>query len=156
MMIQLFKLIPLLPVLCATLILPAQHLRAHCQIPCGIYDDHARVRMLLEDASTVKKATVLLSELAGKHDPQSLQQTVRWISNKELHAQNIIATISDYFLTQRVQPSQDDYTERLATHHAVIRAAMHAKQSADGTDADALIESIQALKVYYPEPTHTH
>ena len=26
---------------------------AHCQIPCGIYDDHARVQAMLEDAATI-------------------------------------------------------------------------------------------------------
>jgi len=122
---------------------------AHCQVPCGIYDDHARLQGMLEDAATVKKATVLLSELAGKTDPQSKNQTVRWVLNKETHAQNIISTISDYYLTQRVKPTQDDYTERLEKHHAVIIAAMKAKQNADGEFADALIESIETLNMYY-------
>ena len=51
--------------------------------------------------------------------------------NKEQHAQNIIDSISDYFLTQRVKASQEDYAERLQKHHAVIVAAMRAKQNAD-------------------------
>lgn len=29
---------------------------AHCQVPCGIYDDHARVAAMLEDAATVEKS----------------------------------------------------------------------------------------------------
>ena len=51
--------------------------------------------------------------------------------NKVTHAQNIIAPISDYFLTQRVKSSQEDYTDRLVKHHTVIVAAMKAKQNAD-------------------------
>ena len=132
---------------------------AHCQIPCGIYDDHARLQSMLEDAATIKKATTLLAELTDKTEPQSANQTTRWIFNKETHAQNIIATISDYFLTQRVKPSQVDYTERLVKHvkhHSVIIAAMKAKQNAASTFADALIERIEALEVYYPVPEHTH
>ena len=35
----------------------SQHVHSHCQIPCGIYDDHARYKSMLEDASTVEKAT---------------------------------------------------------------------------------------------------
>ena len=31
-------------------------LNAHCQVPCGIYDDHARVEAMAEDAATVIKA----------------------------------------------------------------------------------------------------
>ena len=133
-----------------------QIVQAHCQIPCGIYDDHARVHDMLEDAATIKKATVKLAELSGKEDGQSVNQAVRWVSNKESHAQNIIATISDYFLTQRVKPDQDDYSERLAKHHAVIIAAMKAKQSAASAHADALAKSIEALLDYYPEPNHTN
>jgi nickel superoxide dismutase len=66
----------------------------------------------------------------------------------------VIATISDYFLTQRVKPDQPDYAERLAKHHAVIVAAMKAKQNADTKYAEALKVSIEALAPYYPEHEH--
>lgn len=123
---------------------------AHCQIPCGIYDDHARVQRMLQDSQTVTKAVKLINELAGKTDAQSLNQMVRWIMNKETHAQNIISAISDYFLTQRVKASQADYTERLTKHHAVIIAAMKAKQNADQAHAAALEKAIMDLAPYYP------
>jgi len=124
---------------------------AHCQIPCGIYDDNARVQSMLEDAATVEKSANLIAELAGKSDAQSQNQLVRWVMNKESHAQKIISTINDYFLTQRVNPSQKDYAERLIKHHAVIIAAMKAKQNADVKYAITLKESISALLSYYPE-----
>ncbi len=127
---------------------------AHCQIPCGIYDDHARIRAMLEDAATVEKSARLIGELAGKTDAQSENQLVRWVINKETHAQKVIATISDYFLTQRVKPSQQDYVERLKNHHAVIIAAMKAKQNSHVEHAQALTQSIQALSAYYPEHKH--
>ena len=129
---------------------------AHCQVPCGIYDDPARVQSMLEDAATVEKAIAMLTNLAGKTDPQSLNQITRWVHNKELHAQKIIQTISDYFLTQRVKPAQEDYANRLARHHAVILSAMKAKQNSHSDVAKILKESIQALQVYYPAPQHSH
>ena len=89
------------------LVLP-QLAQAHCQIPCGIYDDHARVKSIGEDAATVEKSMRLIAELAGKSDAQSQNQLVRWVMNKEAHAQKIISSISDYFLTQRVKPDQKD------------------------------------------------
>ena len=134
-----------------SVLLLQQPAHAHCQIPCGIYDDHARVKSMLEDAATVDKSAKLIAELAGKSDAQSQNQLVRWVMNKEKHAQQIISTISDYFLTQRVKPSQKDYTERLLKHHAVIIAAMEAKQNADMKYAKNLKESIEALLSYYPE-----
>ena len=132
------------------LLLPPQGL-THCQVPCGIYDDAARVEAMLEDAATVEKATKLIGELAGKSDAQSQNQMVRWVVNKEQHAQKIISTISDYFLTQRVKTSQKDYSMRLAKHHAVIIAGMKAKQNADPKYATALKKSIEDLRTYYPE-----
>ncbi|KRP36997.1 MAG: superoxide dismutase [Opitutaceae bacterium BACL24 MAG-120322-bin51] len=125
---------------------------AHCQVPCGIYNDGARVESMLEDAATVAKATKMLAELDGKTDAQSINQSTRWVLNKEEHAQSIIDTISDYFLTQRVKAEQKDYTERLVKHHTVIVAAMKAKQNADSKYATALAESIEALTAYY----HVH
>ena len=136
------------------LLLTPQVSYAHCQIPCGIYDDHARVNALLEDAMTVEKSAREIEELAGKKDAQSLNQLVRWINNKELHAQKVITTISDYFLTQRIKPDMKDYEERLKKHHAVIVAAMKAKQNADVKFALALKKSIEALASYYPEHKH--
>lgn len=131
-------------------LLPTQG-HSHCQIPCGIYDDHARVQSMLEDAATVEKSATLIAELAGKTDAQSQNQLVRWVMNKEQHAQKIISTINDYFMTQRVKSSQKDYAERLAKHHAVIVAGMQAKQNADVTYAKALKASVEALVSYYPD-----
>ncbi len=137
----------------SSLVLP-QPTHAHCQIPCGIYDDYARVQSIHEDAATIEKSAKLITELAGKSDVQSQNQLVRWVMNKEKHAQKIISTISDYFLTQRVKPSQEDYAERLIKHHAVIIAAMKAKQNADVKYAKNLKESIDALSFYYLEHKH--
>ena len=127
---------------------------AHCQIPCGIYDDYARVQSMLEDADTVIKSADSIADLSGKSEAQSINQAARWIMNKEEHAQNIISTISNYFMTQRIKPSQEDYTERLTKHHAVIIAAMKAKQNADVAHAEVLKKSVEALSPYYPGHTH--
>lgn len=127
---------------------------AHCQIPCGIYDDSARVASMLEDVTTIRKSVSLIGELAAKSDPQSHNQRVRWIMNKETHAQNIIDTISDYFLTQRVKASQEDYAERLQKHHAVIVAAMQAKQNANMESVDNLMSAVEAVAPYYRKHEH--
>ncbi len=128
--------------------------RSHCQLPCGIYDDNARVQSMLEDADTIQKTVILIQDNSGKNDAQSNNQLARSIANKESHAQSIIDTISDYFLTQRVKPSQDDYAERLKKHHAVIVASMKAKQNSDSQHANELKETIIELREYYPNHTH--
>ena len=133
-----------------------QSAHAHCQIPCGIYNDNARVQSMIEDSVTVEKSMKLIADLAGKSDAQSQNQMVRWVMNKEKHAQNIISTISNYFLTQRVKPDQKDYAKRLIKHHAVIISAMKAKQNTDVKYSKTLKESIEALESYYPKPKHKH
>ncbi|MEM9399218.1 MAG: superoxide dismutase, Ni [Verrucomicrobiota bacterium] len=133
-----------------SLLTSVSQLQAHCQVPCGIYDDFARVQAMLEDADTVIKAAKLINELAGKTDAQSMNQINRWVMNKESHAQKIISTMGDYFLTQRVKPDAKDYQERLKNHHAVILAAMKAKQNADAKYGDELKNAIAVLEQYYP------
>ena len=56
------------------LFLQVQPAASHCQIPCGIYDDHAEVKAMLQDAETVEKSVRLINELAGKTDVQSQNQ----------------------------------------------------------------------------------
>ncbi|CCH47833.1 superoxide dismutase, Ni [Pseudodesulfovibrio piezophilus] len=148
-----FKSLSFIIFIAILLVLPSQAL-AHCQVPCGIYDDNARVEALLEDVATIRKAVTMLQELVDKTDIQSRQQFVRWVDNKEIHAQKIISTISDYFLTQRVKADQKDYVERLKKHHAVIVGAMKAKQNASIEPVDALEGYVKALLEYYPEHKH--
>ena len=148
------NLIKTFMVLAVSLIIYSPIAYSHCQIPCGIYDDHVRVKTMLEDVATARKAIDLIAELSKKSDMQSNNQIIRWVMSKESHAQNIISTISDYFLTQRVKSKQKDYIERLKKHHAVIVAAMKVKQNADMSYVDALEAGIEALLPYYPEHKH--
>ena len=130
--------------------------RAHCQVPCGIYGDHARVHAMLEDVTTIHKAIDMLSSLAGKTDAQSANQRVRWVTAKETHAERIIRVIADYFLTQRVKPKSpkdrdySTYIAMLTDHHKVMIAAMKAKQKADKPAADALRASVKRLEKWWP------
>ena len=59
-------------------------------------------------------------------------------------------TISNYFLTQRVKPSAEDYLLRLREHHRVILLSMKVKQKADAEVAEDLRQAVEALSKYYP------
>ncbi|HNO77946.1 MAG TPA: superoxide dismutase [Ni] [Phycisphaerae bacterium] len=124
---------------------------AHCQVPCGIYDDAARVTRMKEDATTIEKAIKNINELSGQHDAQALNQAVRWVNTKEEHASHIIEVISQYFMAQRVKPvakgadGYDAYVESLTKYHAVMVAAMKTKQQANQEAVDALKSAIEAL-----------
>lgn len=109
-----------------------------------------------EDATTIRKATVQTTGLAsGVTDPQSLNQATRWINTKDDHANKIIFTMGDYFLAQRVVPVErgaagyEAYLEKLAAHHAVMRAAMKTKQVLDPAACDKLDDALHTLGHVY-------
>ena len=128
---------------------------AHCQVPCGIYDDAARVKHLKEDATTIAKAIANINDLVGKQGAHAFNQAARWVATKEAHASNIIRTVSEYFLTQKVKPvapgsdGYDVYLKKLADHHAVMVAAMKVKQSADPATVATLDKAIDKLATHY-------
>ena len=128
---------------------------AHCQVPCGIYDDAARIKRLHEDATTIGKAMAEMAKLAGGHDAQALNQGARWVATKEAHASHVIQVVSEYFLTQKVKPvaacadGYDAYLAKLADHHAVMVAAMKTKQNAAASYAEKLHAAIEAMAKHY-------
>ncbi len=127
---------------------------AHCQVPCGIYDDHARVHSMLEDVTTIEKAVAQIAGLSGKHDAQSQNQLVRWIQTKEAHASNIITVTAEYFLAQKIKATADTdkaYVSQLITCHRLMRAAMKAKQTVDPKVVGELRKAVQALGHLYPK-----
>ena len=134
---------------------------AHCQVPCGIYDDAARFDRMYEDAATIEKAMVQMQDLAGKNDAQSANQLTRWIITKEAHASNIITTVSEYFLTQKVKPVASDdeghaaFLIKLEDHHRVMNAAMKAKQNSDPEVVGALRAALDWMGKHY-DLKHSH
>jgi len=126
--------------------------RGHCQVPCGIFDDPAKVAEMQQDAATIRKAQVQIAELAGG-DGAGLNQAMRWINTKEEHASKIIGTVSEYMLAQRVKPelfdSDGDYADALKAHHAVMTAAVKTKQVLDAGAADALDHALSDLAGMY-------
>jgi len=137
----------------------------HCQVPCGIFDDPAMVAQMKEDAATIRKAMVKSEELHAstikellerKQSLNDINQITRWIMTKEEHCSKIITTISEYCLCQRVKKdvfaSVGDYTDALQAHHAVMQAAMKAKQTMDVAAVDNLDHAIgDFAKMYTKE-----
>lgn len=140
----------------AFVIVSSRQVDAHCQVPCGIYDDHARIHGMLEDVTTITKAITQIEELSKKMNALNLNQATRWIATKEEHASRIITTVAEYFLTQKVKdvapgtPDYQDYLNRLASHHRVMRAAMKTKQTVSPEAANALKAAVEELGKLYP------
>jgi len=123
---------------------------AHCQVPCGIYDDQMRIHMMEEHVTTITKAMTQLE--AG----QNANQTTRWVMNKEKHAQEIIEIASNYFLAQRIKEDMDDYDKNLKALHQIIVYSMKCKQTTDVANAQKLSEAIHTLEHTYMGEKHQH
>jgi nickel superoxide dismutase len=111
-------------------------LLAHCQMPCGIYNDAARIIQIQEDFSTIQKAMTKIKELSQQQDATSMNQLTRWIITKEDHASKIQKVVSDYFLTQRIKAKTegsefDTYVKQTTTLHQILVSAMKCKQTID-------------------------
>jgi len=132
------------------LLLIAPNVSAHCEIPCGIYDDEMRVKMMYEHVTTITKAMKQIE--SGQNDNQS----TRWVMNKEKHAEEIIEIVSDYFLAQRIKEGMDNYETNLKTLHQIIVYSMKCKQTTDVANAQKLNEAIHALEHTYFGEKHEH
>jgi nickel superoxide dismutase len=126
-----------------------QYAWSHCQVPCGVYGDSARFTQMLEDQTTIAKAIDQISDLAGKKDVKSANQLNRWVAAKEDHASKIQKIIAEYFLSQRIKSSSDNYDGLLKGAHTVMVAAMRCKQGVDAKSADYLKASIEGFQMVY-------
>ena len=138
---------------------------AHCQIPCGIYDDELRVQLIEEHITTVEKSMNQIIAL-GSAESTDYNQLVRWVGNKETHAQEIQDIVTAYFMAQRIKPpkNQDDedevnqYLHKLALLHHIQVHAMKAKQSTDLEQIETLRELVAKFRKAYfgEEAAHKH
>jgi nickel superoxide dismutase len=137
---------------------------AHCQIPCGIYDDELRVKLIEEDITTIEKSMKEIVSLSGQ-TPVNYNQVVRWVMNKEEHADKLMELVSDYFLAQRVKAptatSGDEYqayVTKLALLHQMTVTAMKCKQTTDLANVEALRSQVAKFRTAYfgAEAGQTH
>ena len=122
---------------------------AHCQIPCGIYDDASRIILIKENFQTIKKSMDQIERLSDLSDPLSKNQTTRWIFTKEYHAQDIQDIISEYFLTQRIKESDKEYTKKLEHLHKLLFIAMKCKQTINTSYIDESNSLIDYFSILY-------
>ena len=135
----------------------AQFAFSHCEIPCGIYDDEARFNQIAEDITTVEKSMNQINELSQAGD-KNYNQIVRWVVNKDDHAQKIQDTVAQYFLTQRIKPvdgadadGKMTYYKKLELCHNMIVQAMKAKQTTDLEHVKQLNSLLENFREVYFE-----
>lgn len=128
---------------------------AHCEIPCGIYGDEMRFEMIKEHITTIEKSVQMILELA-KEAEENNNQIVRWVINKEEHANHIQEIVSQYFLTQRVKVADmknrdayQKYVKQVVLLHQMLVYAMKTKQSVDLSNVERLRTLLEEFEGVY-------
>lgn len=128
---------------------------AHCEIPCGIYDDETRFKLIGEDITTIEKGINEIHALSGQKD-KNYNQIVRWVKNKDEHAVRIQDTVYQYFMTQRVKPPEtaggpdhEKYVEKISLLHELLICAMKAKQTTDLANVEKMRELLEKFRTAY-------
>ena len=128
---------------------------SHCEIPCGIYGDETRFDIITEHITTIEKSMNMIIELT-KEDDKNYNQIVRWINNKETHANYIQDVVCQYFLTQRVKPVEEKnseeyekYVNNITLLHKILFYAMKAKQTTDIKNVEELRSLLMSFRTAY-------
>lgn len=128
---------------------------AHCEIPCGIYEDELRVSLLKEHITTIEKSMNQINTLS-EEESINYNQLVRWVNNKELHANKLQEIVSQYFLHQRIKitDKKDDaafkkYEAQLVALHELLVYAMKAKQTTDLAYIEKLRKGVETFEGLY-------
>ncbi len=149
------RVIVLVGFLVFLVLLSSQWAWSHCEIPCGIYGDEMRITMIGEDIQTVEKSMKMIVELS-KEGEKNYNQIVRWVNNKEEHADRIQHVVYQYFMTQRVSPvvkgsgsEYQKYLEKLELLHQMLFYAMKAKQTTDLQHVEKLRSLLESFRKAY-------
>ena len=131
----------------------------HCQIPCGIYDDPARFTEMREHLTTVEKSMTVINQLAAEAangETPNVNQMVRWVSNKEEHADQFSEIVTHYFMTQRIKPAAAEdqaaygkYVKEVTLLHQMLVLSMKAKQTTDLAHVQALRTLLKDFETSY-------
>ncbi|MEM9820884.1 MAG: superoxide dismutase [Ni] [Bacteroidota bacterium] len=131
----------------------------HCEVPCGIYGDSLRTALMYEHIRTIDKASKQIIELSAQKNP-NYNQLVRWVVNKEKHAEEVQHIAAQYFLHQRIKPkdakdgkAHAKYLKHLEALHRIQVLAMKCKQSTDVVNVTGLR---MAVKIFEDLYFHTH
>jgi nickel superoxide dismutase len=135
---------------------------AHCQVPCGIYGDKTRFDMLREHITTLEKSMNQINKLSADA-ANNMNQLVRWVNNKEKHADEFTEIVTYYFLAQRIKVKEKsdaafaDYQNKLTLLHGMMFSAMKAKQTTDLKHIEKLKTLVDEFEgVYFSKEDKKH
>lgn len=116
----------------AAFVLFSSQLSAHCQMPCGIYDDQLVYDQVDQYYLTMYKAVSALknSKFETLHDRN---QYIRWVMLKNEESDTTAKILTTYFLQQKITPMAGDADTQKLVHsiHQLLFYLVIIKQNVD-------------------------
>lgn len=122
--------------------------RAHCDIPCGIYDPHAAQ----VGALTVIRMIDLMGEMKQAHkpeDPDYINNMPRYVLVKEEHAELVKREVRVIFGDYVKQEQLDKFPELPGLVHKIYQLGSKCRQSADRQVAMDLLTAVNRFAEIY-------
>ncbi len=125
-----------------------KEVRAHCDIPCGIYDPHnAQIGAL-----TVIRMIDLMGELKQSHDPASMEfqnSMARYIAVKEEHAELVKREVRVIYGDYIKQEQLDKFPEIPGLVQKIFQLGSKARQGVSREIACDLLEAVNRFAEIY-------
>ena len=119
---------------------PTTLVRAHCDVPCGIYDPAEAVLA----AKTVARMVELINGIEG-NDTAARNKFSRCVAVKEQHAEKVKKEVqviwSDYFKTEHLEAIPD-------LHNKVWNLLKLAGKNKQNVDAEAAAQLVAAVQEF--------
>ena len=94
----------------------------------------------------------------SKAGDKNYNQLVRWIINKDHHADYLCDTVTEYFMKQRIAPVESAdkdyqaYIHKLTLLHKLMYYSMKCKQTTDLENVAKLRENLELFRIAYMGP----
>ena len=110
---------------------------------------------MAEHITTIEKSMKEIIRLSADK-AADYNQLVRWVQNKDKHADNLSEIVTYYFMAQRVMPADDKdakkhekYVREITLLHQLLYHAMKAKQTTDLEEISKLRELLKQFQEAY-------
>lgn len=121
---------------------------AHCQMPCGIYNDAMIYDKIDEYVETMVKAIFKIRDNKFS-SPFERNELVRWVMTKDRMSDEAAEIITSYFLQQKIKPGEKDTLKYIESAHKLLFLIVTIKQTTDFQALSSFAEEWDRFKLMF-------
>ena len=123
-------------------------LTAHCQMPCGIYQDAMIYDLIDQYAETMVKAVTVMNQ-SKFETVRERNEFMRWVMEKEKESNDTSQLITTFFMQQKIKPGEPDTQKRIEAAHKLLCLIVAIKQNADVKIVESFTEEWGKFKLMF-------